>query len=420
MKEKIIIIGAGLAGLYAAYLLQNEDFDVIILEARDRVGGRTFTQNGIDLGGQWISSLHHRAMKICKQFNINFHQQFDHGKTVRYFNKQREELDGSTKPDVINNLTPYLDIFEKLINSENFFTTQKSLDQISFKEWCDKNIPNKNIYNTFMYNFQLLTCADADEVSMFFWLYLLKQGNGYSALTGIRNGAQEFVIDSGAQMLAHSLAQEVNIIFNSEVYEVCRQDNNYQVITKDQQIYTADKVICALPLQLIPQISWNGSIEEDRLNFYQSFKMGSVSKVVIEYEKAFWRDKGYSAQIISDTPPVRLAYDACKKDCNAIVTFIPNDIGYTDKEITTQLAFLLNNNEATKPIHIHRKKWAEDKYSGGCYFSIPMLNMLSKNHHYLTSNSHEIYFIGTETAKEWMGYMEGALESSERVIMQLK
>lgn len=119
-------------------------------------------------------------------------------------------------------------------------------------------------------------------------------------------------------------------------------------------------------------------------------------------------------------PPVRLAYDACKKDCNAIVIFITDDIEYTDKEITTQLAFLLNNNEATKPIRVHRKRWAEDEYSGGCYFSIPMLDMISKNQHYLTSNSHEIYFIGTETAKEWMGYMEGALESSERVLMQIK
>ena len=117
IQEKIIIIGAGLAGLYAAYLLQEEGFDVIVLEARDRVGGRVYTENGIDLGGQWISSLHHRIMKICKQFNINFCRQFDEGKLIRFFNNQREELDNFNNLDVIKDLTPYINFFENLLDS---------------------------------------------------------------------------------------------------------------------------------------------------------------------------------------------------------------------------------------------------------------------------------------------------------------
>ena len=74
---------------------------------------------------------------------------------------------------------------------------------------------------------------------------------------------------------------------------------------------------------------------------------------------------------------------------------------------------------AKYPKKIYRKNWALDKFSGGCYFSIPEINSLSKNYQLLTKNKEDIYFVGTETASHWMGYMEGALESAERVVSQI-
>jgi monoamine oxidase len=161
-------------------------------------------------------------------------------------------------------------------------------------------------------------------------------------------------------------------------------------------------------------------LENQRIAFYQSLQMGSVTKIVIEYEEAFWRTDGYNAQIISDTPPVYLAYDACDQKHNAIVIFIVNDIGYSDELIVDQLAFLLNNDLAKYPKAIYRKDWTEDIFSGGCYFCVPPVNSLSLNQHYFSLPCGDIYFAGTETANEWMGYMEGALESAERVVLQIK
>ena len=148
--------------------------------------------------------------------------------------------------------------------------------------------------------------------------------------------------------------------------------------------------------------------------------MGSVTKVVVQYPTAFWRQDGYNAQIIWDTPPVYLAYDACTKDYHAIVIFIVNDSGYTDQEILEQLAFLLDNKLAKTPLAIHRKNWTEDPFSGGCYFCVPPISSLASNHSYFATPVNNIYFAGTETANHWMGYMEGALESAERVVLQIK
>ncbi len=82
-KQKIVVIGAGLSGLYSAFLLQELGYDVVVLEARDRVGGRTFTENNVDLGGQWVSSLQPRILRLCEQFNLSLYRQFDE---VIFFN----------------------------------------------------------------------------------------------------------------------------------------------------------------------------------------------------------------------------------------------------------------------------------------------------------------------------------------------
>lgn len=74
---------------------------------------------------------------------------------------------------------------------------------------------------------------------------------------------------------------------------------------------------------------------------------------------------------------------------------------------------------AKKPKKVHLKNWSEDPYSGGCYFCVPPIGSLAKNLHYFTKPFGNIYFAGTEAASHWMGYMEGALESAERVVQQI-
>ena len=254
---------------------------------------------------------------------------------------------------------------------------------------------------------------------MFFWLYFLKNCGGYKTLASVKEGAQEFRIQEGAQILSQKLAENLNIIYSAEVVKIANQNSIYDVHTKDNSIYAASMVVSAIPTQLIPKIEFFPQLESARIDFYKSMKMGSVTKIVIEYEKSFWRDDGYSGQICSDTPPIALCYDACDQKHNALVIFMVDDADYSDIQITTHLAFLLHNEAARFPKKIHRKNWSQDEFSGGCYFCVPAIDSLAANYAYLTKPHHDVYFTGTETAGHWMGYMEGALESAERVVQQI-
>jgi monoamine oxidase len=78
MKQKVVIIGAGISGLYLAYLLEDK-FDVTILEARDRVGGRIYNIGGHDMGPSWVWSHHKQMLSLIKKFDLNLFAQYTKG-----------------------------------------------------------------------------------------------------------------------------------------------------------------------------------------------------------------------------------------------------------------------------------------------------------------------------------------------------
>jgi monoamine oxidase len=203
------------------------------------------------------------------------------------------------------------------------------------------------------------------------------------------------------------------------VTHVKKYEGQYKITTKNNLTYYANKVISAIPLQLIPTIKWTPKLDHERESFYQSLQMGHITKVILQYESKFWQQDGYNAHIVSDTAPVNLCYDVSIDKCNTLAVFIINNINYSNEQILEQLSFLLKNNLAKYPIHIYKKNWVEDKFSEGGYFCVPPIGSLTKNYKYLTKPEEEIYFIGTETATQWMGYMEGALQSAEILVFGL-
>jgi monoamine oxidase len=81
MKKKVVIIGAGISGLYTAFLLQS-DYDVTILEARERLGGRALSIDGHDLGPSWVWSHHKLTLELINKLKLSMFLQHTTGSAL--------------------------------------------------------------------------------------------------------------------------------------------------------------------------------------------------------------------------------------------------------------------------------------------------------------------------------------------------
>lgn len=426
-NAKVVIIGSGAAGSYAGYLLNKEGFDVTILEARNRVGGRTYSVDNVDLGGSWVSTQQPNVYALCNELGLKLIPQYDSGNTVSIVNGVRSTTPGGLETIMHRSNARSLEVIEmfekwgKELNLDDEFFLD--MDKVSAETWLKQNIEDADIVDYFCSLIGGVTATHPNNLSMLFWLYFLNQGRGVRCLSEIKNAAQEFRISGGAQSISLKLTRGLDVRFNQCVTQVLREeDNQYKLITKDQNVYDADIVVCAMPVNLINTIKWNPELESERMQLYNGMRMGCVTKVVVIYDKPFWREADLTGTCFSSEPPISACFDGSGENYFAIISFIPHVMEesryYTDKEILSQLARLLDNQLALTPVKIYRKDWREEEYAKGCYFSAPRIGD-AKLYKYLTKPSKNIYFIGTETANEWYGYIEGAIESTKRAFEQI-
>ena len=420
---KIIIIGAGLSGLYTAYLLKQIGHDVIILEAKDRVGGRTLTikhdEKYIDLGGQWVGSPQKNIMQLLNEFNIPYYNQYDLGNNIANFNNQQFTYSGNiTCFDPDNKLGKFVSQMEHLMLDMN-----KALDDVLCSTWLDNCCDDKIVRGLIELAINACTCFECDNISLYYWLYFLKSCGNYDNLANIHGGAQEFRIKNGAMSISECLAQYVTPILNSPVTGIIQNNDGCQVYTLDDREYQGDLVVLTIPPQCNMNIKFTPELPLAKKYLYSNMRMGCVKKIVVIYKDPFWRENGFSGEIISNKPPIRLAYDCSTDDYFGLLCFVCADSAksnITQDEICGAYAIYFNDQRALSPLLFIEKDWSMEPYSEGCYFAVATKGVLSKFSSVLQEPFNKIYWAGTETANNWMGYMEGAIESAHRVVGQIK
>lgn len=425
-KMKIVIIGAGAAGSYAGYLLNQLGHKVTILEARDRVGGRTCSMDDIDIGGSWVSTTQPIVYKLCQEFQLTLIPQYEAGNTLYDLNQHKEVLSGDIGAMGNPMLEEILAKFEQWSENIDFNSAfYQELDNISVDAWLDYNVTDQESNNFIRRFISGIATTPANKLSMLFWLFFLNQGHGFKCLAGTQGGAQEFRIKEGTQTISKILTKNLDIRLEQQVIKVLRLENKqYCVLSKAGEEFYADKVICAIPPNLINKIEWVPQLEEERNRLYSGMTMGCVTKLVIKYAKPLWREQGFSGTCISDSGTFMVTFDGCGDNYAALIVFVVPDFTQTDhgnypnELILNRIAELYQIPELAQPLQIYRKDWFLDEFAAGCYFCSPRIGD-GGLYKYLAKSYNDIYFIGTETANDWYGYIEGALESADRVVKQI-
>ncbi|HEX2574125.1 MAG TPA: flavin monoamine oxidase family protein [Polyangia bacterium] len=434
----VLIIGAGLAGLSAARALDHRGVRLRVLEARDRVGGRTLTHttrfgDRVDLGAQWIGPTQDRVLALVKEFGLTPFPQHEDGRKVL-------SLGGriSTYRKAIPSL-PLLGLLdldrtirrlEKMcrqvpLDAPHTAPRAAEWDGLTVEAWKRRNVHTRGARALLDIAVEAVFAAEPDELSLLYFLHYLHAGGGLLRLSTIRDGAQETRVAEGTQEISKRLAAPLGerVVLRAPV-RALRQEADRVVVTSDAGDHSARYVIVAIPPALAARIAYGPPLPAARDHLLQRMPMGSVIKCVAFYEEPFWRAQGYSGEAISDTGPVRLVFDDSPADAShgALVAFVlargVRAVGASAAEerrqaVLAELARLLGP-RAAECVDYVEQDWTAEEWSRGCYAGLMAPGVLSAYGQELARPCGRIHWAGTETATVWTGYMEGAIRSGER------
>ena len=442
-KIDVIIIGAGVAGLTTARILKEAGLQVLVLEARDRVGGRVLSQqtsfkDKIDLGGQWIGPKQEKITALCSELGIEVFEQYNTGKKVLdLFGKKK------TYKNTIPAL-PYLSLIdlqnginkiEKLaaelkLGDPKQENQNKQFDRQTAEQLKSQIIQTKSAKASFDIVVNAIFAAEPADLSALFFLYYVKAGKGLMHLAEINDGAQQTRLIGGMQQIAEKLAEPLqeNIILNQAVRAIHQHTEGVIVETIDNA-YDAKYAVVAIPPALASRINYYPPLPSHKDQLMQKMPMGSVIKCVFTYKSPFWREDGLSAEFISDKGPMSLGFDDSPHDATygAIIGFISGDkarewsqnLKSERKEACIDQLVGYFGSRANEVIEYHEKDWMADEWTRGCYVGYMPPNVLSVYGNNLKEPTGRIHWAGTETSEIWNGYIEGAIISGERAAAEI-
>lgn len=435
----VIVIGGGFSGLAAAQALQKSHKSFILLEARDRLGGRTHTQrledgSYVDLGGQWIGPTQDRMYALCKQYNVEWYETYNEGKNIIDLNQIIKTYTGLIpKMDVaslinIDLLLKKLDRLAKSILVEQPWKNKHAAawDSLSLEVFVRKNCYTKNCYKVVRAGLETVYACELNEVSLLHALYYIRSGTNLNTLLSIKDGAQQHRIKDGMQALTDRIAEPLMhaIRLNSAVKQII-QHNNSVTVTGDGFSYEAKRAIVAIPPMLIKAIDFQPSLPLHKSQLLDKMSMGIVGKVFGIYERPFWRYKGFSGQVVADelspfqtffdSSPAHAEYGVLLAFCiaNRARDFFSKD-EVSRKQIALKAFTRYFGVEAADPKHYIDHCWADEVWSRGCYSGIYPTGAWTNFQDELSKPFGRTHWAGTETSDVWYGYIEGAVRAGER------
>lgn len=441
-KVDVVIVGAGLAGLYAAQVLSQNGASVVVLEARDRVGGRTLSQrigSGIfDLGGQWLGPAQHRMAKLVRELGIATFPTHARGKKVMDVDGRLSTYEGTLPSLSLPNLLllrrtiATLDKMSKQVPLAEPYAARHSAawDGLTLEAWKRRAIPFAAVRGVLDVAVRVVFGAEPSDLSFLHFLFYLNSGGGLMSLVEIENGAQQDRFVGGAQQVALRLAERLGerVVLNAPVLSI-EQGNDHVTARTGSEWWLGRYAIVAVPPALAGRIHYQPALPFLRDQLTQRFPMGATIKCIATYERPFWRERGFSGEALCTRGPVSVVFDNTTHDGAqpALLGFL---VGRAARELGNWLpserqeAVLSSfvrffGPEAARPIEYYEKDWSAEPWTRGCPAGSTTPGTLTVFGKALRAPIGRIHWASTETAVEWNGYMEGAIESGERAAQEV-
>lgn len=438
------VVGAGFAGLTAALRLRQAGRSVALLEARDRVGGRTYTEDladgsWIDRGGAWIGPGQDRIYALLNEFGVPAYKQYVDGESMMIVDGKQHRYAGTIpwtmSPWATTNLGVGLLKVRQMCRSipvQAPWTARKATewDQISLAAWLDKNLWSQQARDMLDMALAGPYTSAASEVSLLWMLYQMASGGGPDFVVSNKDGSQDARPIGGMGAIYRPMAAALgDALHLSQPVRRIAQDDDAVTVRSDDLTVRARRVIVAVPLAIASQISYEPMLPVDRSLLHQRMPGGAIVKISVVYDEPFWRADGLSGQSAAPGSLATLTIDACT-DTGApgvlcVITEGPvaRRLGQLDEAarkaaVVGELVDRFGE-RAGSPVGYHEQDWTSERYSGGGMISHAPTGVLTQFGPALRQPCGRIHWAGTESSAVMCGWVDGAVRSGERAAAEV-
>jgi monoamine oxidase len=438
----VVVVGAGFAGLTAARELRRAGLDAVVLEARDRVGGRVVnahTQDGtvVELGGQWVGPGQDRVIALADELGLERFATYNTGHNVIHDGTAKRLYKGAIpklSPPVLVDIGQAQLRLDRLAKQVPLVEPWKApratdWDGQTVESWVRRNMRTRLGRKMLRLGVRAVFAAEASDMSLLHFLFYSHSGGYLDSLFNVENGAQEQRVVGGTQLIAQRLAEGLGaaVRLSAPVRRLRTTSGGSGIVVETErgETVSAKRVIVAIPPALAGRIEYEPELPAMRDQLTQRMPMGSVIKCMAVYEEPFWREEGLTGQMTDVAGPAQLTFDNSPRSGRpgVMLAFVEGEHARALSQCSPEerrrqvVACLVRcfGPEAKDPKEFLELDWSAQRWTGGCYGAHLPPGVLTAYGPALKKPCGLIHWAGTETASVWAGYMDGAVRSGEAV-----
>ncbi|WP_182524630.1 flavin monoamine oxidase family protein [Nocardioides dongkuii] len=446
----VVVVGAGISGLVTAQKLARRGVDVLVVEARGRVGGRVLNhrlESGgvIEAGGAFVGPTQDHILRLARELKVPTFLEHNTGSSVYVSGLTgRLEYTGTVPPDptILADaaiLLTLIDRYAAELDVEAPWDHPRGAewDAMSLGEFIRRQTLNPSGVGTLIDAWtQPGFGADPDELSLLFVLwYVACSGNErnvgtFSRNSDTANGAQERRFVGGSQLIPLRLAKRLGdvVALRAGVERIVQKDHRVHVHTRRGTV-VAKRVVVAAPPPLVLDIDWFPRLPTRRQQLLRSLDMGRLMKCDAVYRTPFWRKEGLTGFGINDSGAARAVFDNSPRDGSpgVLLAFVGGSTWRTygtmskdrrRRHVLEGFAAMFGE-QALRPIEYTEQDWTRERWTRGGPTAFHAPGTMVQLGPVIRKPFGRVHWAGTETATYWSGYMDGAVRAGKRAATEV-